>query len=898
MAHSSIPRRRTARRYFYIVALVLLAIAGWLWYLGNRPATIANAQVGTLIDDANTPITGGWQIGEDDNDSTAFNSEKYRLWAYKNFGRDSRTIDYNPGVFCAWYRVPVYDSAGNEIDIRDMTFGGEDSSTIENINSVPDRVTGRLPDVKRMENLIRGLVEVRVNDFKIELFSDRAATNEVDSPYKQKCFGNELNANIASPGSTLADNLNNRPGFLQSQELINAGWLTGIDPTQWPASPSTILNQEPFLVLGNTETGGSGFINHSLELNLWVPDYFDLRNLELKTDNLCDDTAWDTSGGNADFSVWLEGASGSVKLIDETNCDSSTGAYGALGQHELISMGIDISSIGGDLGERNLTTKSASGTQDDIYKRYKIIAQIDVPDSDDGYSNQFRIAVANPTNSYLGIGRTGSDSGGNYRAETALSTSSRLPEVYDRLEVLWETEIYLAADAEKGCSGQENERIGFYDSDYPTVIWNRYNGSSGRPDLKPEIEIYSADRNLFLGNHATTFNYEDTLIFDGYENGRYVAHNDWEYENFTFEFHKIYRLKFRNIDQRTWIQIGLPYDQINALQKCIDRPLVKVYHGGVSAGGRFGSGKTISTCRDDDLSLGPEPAAIYAHAEEGVDGSSAEYSVQARGVIDAFYSGFKSGPAPMPPNRLTFANSADPWGGNFGGELRCMPNWWRETDQLGDSLPDTSLDLSSHANSDIKRFYEPTGGLLSLGTGGTADLALKAVIYVKGDLLITENINNLNQGLSKLNQIKSIYLIVQGNIFIEPNVTQIDAVLIAMPTDFNQATDGRIFTCYIQGVTNNPTVDLHDASAPTSGLAHAGQCIHQLTINGALVARQIRLGRVTSSDPSSPAFINDSYPVSEIINLLPEYYVGTPLLPAHSEWFYNSDSITILPINF
>ena len=914
MAHSSILRRRTVRRYFYIVALVLLATAGWLWYLGSRPAIIANAQVTTaqvttLIGDAATPVTGKWQTGAADNDPDAFHSQKYRLWAFKNFGEEKSTgHDYSfpSRIFCSWNRVDVYDSLGNLIDINDITFYGETSSTVEVIDSAAA--------ADRMDDIARGLAEADtlVNGRSVQLYLDPSGRDsaKVRSPYKKpSCY--DLNVNSGGSGQPLEDNLDSRPDFLLNNGPANSNWFTGVNPAEWSQAKDTILKQTPFLVLGNTTEGGGGFTNHSLELNLWVPADFDLSQLILNTGDLCDGTAWDTgTDSSADFTVSLEWQGGSsIEIIDEQNCASDS-----LGQHDLARRGIDISGVGRPIEERSLTTQFNDIVKSKLYSRYKIIAAIDVPDTTVSYTNQFRIAVANPDNSYLGIGKTDRDTSGSYEYQSALSTSNRLPDEYDRLEVFWETEIYMAADADKGCSGSESERIGFYDSDYPFGTWTRYknvlqawendpNRQGPMPDdMKPKIDVYSADRNLFHAGQAIFSTAPvATLTFDGREDGRDVAHNDWEYENFTFEYDKIYKLHFQNIDQRTWIQIGLPYDQINALQKCIDKPLVKVYYGDVSVGGRFGSGKTVSTCRDDDLSFGSEPPAIYAHAEEGVDGSSAEYTVQARGVIDAFYSGFKYGPAPAPPNRLTFANSDDPWGGNFGGELRCMPNWWRQIDQLGDPLPGADLDLASHAGGNVKRFHEPASGLLSLKTGGNAaDLNLKAVIYVKGDLLISEDINNLNQTLSKLNQIKSIYLIVQGDIFIAPNVTQIDAVLIAMPTDFNQMRNGRIFTCYIANVTDDPAVDLHNATTLGTGQQknHASQCIDQLTINGALVARQIRLGRVTSSDPASSTFISGTYPVSEIINFLPEYYIGTPLLPSHSEWFYNSDSITVLPINF
>ena len=503
----------------------------------------------------------------------------------------------------------------------------------------------------------------------------------------------------------------------------------------------------------------------------------------------------------------------------------------------------------------------------------------------------------------MGIGQTQSDQTGDYKADTALSVSNRLPDAYDRLEILWKTDIYLAADASKGCSGSEVKRIGFYDSDYPTEIWKHY--QSKNPDRKPEVEIYSADRNKFLSGAITQINTQETTLYFNGLNGSDPVHQDkWEYEEFEFEYDKVYELRFRNMDQRTWVQIGLPYDQINALQKCVDKPLVKVYQSDVSVGGRFGSG--INPCRDDDLSLGDPAPGIYAHGLVGLDGSSVEYAVYARGSIDAFYSKFKRGqdPPPDPIQKLTFANdnASDIWGGNWGGQLRCMPDYWRQTQHLGTALGNDKLDLTSLPQNS-ETYYKPLNGVLSLLVPSSLDL--KTAIYVEGDLLITQNIINNSSNLSKLNQINSIYLIVKGDILIDHSVTQIDAVLVAMPSDENHSREGRIYTCYIDGLSDGANINLDSpvelqkkiaSKLAAENIRYAQECVNQLVINSALMARRIHLGRTTSSDSNSPGY--STYPVSEEIYLPIGYFIGTPQLPAYTDWFYKADSITILPVNF
>ena len=874
--------RKSILTYLVGSALALTLLVSAFWYFANRPLPNANAQIGqvtSVIENASTPITGGWQASVDNSDP-----DQYRLWSYKTYGLDEGGNSYPSRVFCYWYRVPVYDTDedGNEflVPISDITFGGETYTQTQTFNNDEGTST--------VESVVGGGVTIEVNG------KQRPDLN----PYRSRC--EDLNV------ATLQNNLLNRNDYLARNVPSNAqdwGWMTGTDPVLWPNSPTTILGQKPFLVLGNNAPGGGGFTNRSLDLNLWIPEDVDIQQaLELTTSNLCDNTTWDANGDNAEISIYLKGQNGRVKIISEADCAQNT--------HSLTGIANLPALIGAPFEKRSLTALSGFRSKDQFYKHYKIEAEIDLgTNTDQHYINQFSLAVSAPDNTYLGIGQTQSDRGGDYISTTALSVSNRLPDEYDRLEIFWQTDIYLAADASKGCAGEETERIGFYDSDYPTEIWKHYVGKN--PDMKPEVDIYSADRNKFLNGEIVRIDtHERKLIFDGQQDGGDVNQDAWEYEEFTFEYDKIYELRFRNIDQRTWIQIGLPFDQINALQKCVDKPLMKIYQSDVSVGARFGSGINIRNCRDDDLSLANPAASIYAHGLAGLNGSSSEYAVYARGEIDAFYSKFKrdQDPPPDPMQELTFANNDANfvWGGHWGGQQRCMPNYWRRVPHLESPLAEANLNLANLAQNS-ETYYQPPlpDEVLSLSAPNN-DLDLKAAVYVEGDLLITSNIINNNANMKQLNEIQSIYLIVQGDIFIDPAVTQIDAVLVAMPSDgVLHSQKGRIYTCYLDNLSAVDSINLdslRELQQKTStkrqaeNVRYAQECVEQLVINGALIARRIHLGRTTSSDSNSPGYA--TYPVAEEIYLRPEYFIGTPQLPTHSDWFYKSDSVTILPVNF
>jgi hypothetical protein len=124
-------------------------------------------------------------------------------------------------------------------------------------------------------------------------------------------------------------------------------------------------------------------------------------------------------------------------------------------------------------------------------------------------------------------------------------------------------------------------------------------------------------------------------------------------------------------------------------------------------------------------------------------------------------------------------------------------------------------------------------------------------------------------------------LIVDGNIFIRPGVTQIDGTY---------AASGSLYTCAITSSTTNPY--------PTTGADYYNQChANPLTVNGALYATTLKLTRIAGtlrdalptdglripntsivnglygSDPSK----TENNGISEYINFTPEVYLANPV---------------------
>lgn len=163
--------------------------------------------------------------------------------------------------------------------------------------------------------------------------------------------------------------------------------------------------------------------------------------------------------------------------------------------------------------------------------------------------------------------------------------------------------------------------------------------------------------------------------------------------------------------------------------------------------------------------------------------------------------------------------------------------------------------------------------------GDTITNGTKKTIYVTGNATIMGNITYASTSWSSEADIPSFYLIVKGNIYIDKNVTQLDGVYIAQPSD---ASNGILYTC-----TNGST--LYNSNVFSNLYTN---CNQQLIINGAVIAKQTRLLRTYGSlrdattPPGRPA---------EKFNFTPEVYMVNPNLPATSTTTTKYDFIASLP---
>ena len=262
----------------------------------------------------------------------------------------------------------------------------------------------------------------------------------------------------------------------------------------------------------------------------------------------------------------------------------------------------------------------------------------------------------------------------------------------------------------------------------------------------------------------------------------------------------------------------------------VDMPYAHFFGLDVSAGGSFANG--------DDKCLASSPPAygIVAFVKGTgplVRGSAVQFGALATGPINGFGSASLRTSLPTARDGLTFANAGAL--GNLGSK-HCVPDYFSTkpatlTNSLTNPVNLTPMFSGLGDPATPKQYwYGAVGGRTAInGFSGANGInkGHRIAIYVTGDVYITEDIK-FKQASSWLNpdDVPSFYLIVKGNIYISPNVAQLDGVYVAQ--------GGTINTC-AKNYGNFPSSELYD------------NCTKQLVVNGAFVAQKVNLYRTFAS---------------------------------------------------
>lgn len=285
------------------------------------------------------------------------------------------------------------------------------------------------------------------------------------------------------------------------------------------------------------------------------------------------------------------------------------------------------------------------------------------------------------------------------------------------------------------------------------------------------------------------------------------------------------------------------------------KPYFRAYGNDVIVGRRFADGTTCNA------RLGSQ--YIRAYTTGSGAGAGVQFASSATGVIEKFmsasmHSGSTGGnEIPKPDSGLTFANTPA-LGNDAGAYAGCMGDYKALAEDLsgGNWESDTTIDNKDDLNNNR--------------------------LFVNGSLTINGNIGSSGTDYYKLSDVKINLIIVKGNIYIDPSVTNIDAILIALPDSGNN--NGIINTC---GTSNTP--DLVTCKSKS------------LTVNGAIMARKIKFNRLigdVSVTTSNEASTSDN--IAEKIIFTPDFFLGllnTKITPPQVG-SYEYDSISSLPPTF
>lgn len=337
------------------------------------------------------------------------------------------------------------------------------------------------------------------------------------------------------------------------------------------------------------------------------------------------------------------------------------------------------------------------------------------------------------------------------------------------------------------------------------------------------------------------------------------------------------------------------------------KPYLKFFGADVNAGGKFNDATTNTACAYEGghAGTGIKTFARNNNPSGTYYGSSVEFAAFSMAEIEGsnteeygFYSASvrRSGQEGL---YLTFAND-DPsvtnpplawhgtwWGGGFSTSPRCIEDYYNTT-RLPGVIPmmGSVLELDKNTGNGIQDTGQyQVNGLVRLTNTSGAQFNSRVTLYVDGDIFIEDNIfydTNFTAGIPYLT------IIANGNIYISPSVTNIDALLIAQPTNLDGSTGGRVYTCAKRiGINFLPFSDVELVSA----------CVNKLTIHGAIIAQQIRFLRTngTVNFASTPELAG-SPGAAEVIDMSPEFYMGTPnFKPRSSNGAPTYNAIQTLP---
>jgi hypothetical protein len=295
-----------------------------------------------------------------------------------------------------------------------------------------------------------------------------------------------------------------------------------------------------------------------------------------------------------------------------------------------------------------------------------------------------------------------------------------------------------------------------------------------------------------------------------------------------------------------------------------------------------GSGRVIGY---NAVDTGPDPDVFV--------GSSGEFGVRARSVIYGFYSDANQPTVKNPDGAgLSFANTgtgvnvtAPNYGGAFGNG-GCITDHYLTAQRSNiPTISGTTANVASLSGSAGTLKQVLVNGDLTLTASNNYNSQVS--VFVNGNVYIEGDISASPANFASANGIPFLGLFVRGNIYVDNDVSRVDGFLVAQPrytVNAFTANTGVIYTC----ATAIGSQVVEDSTSPSELNT---LCANQLTFNGYVIARRIKLLRTNGNISTAPLNQNPS----EIFNAAPEYFLIDELPLNSIDGSYDS-AATLPPI--
>jgi len=262
------------------------------------------------------------------------------------------------------------------------------------------------------------------------------------------------------------------------------------------------------------------------------------------------------------------------------------------------------------------------------------------------------------------------------------------------------------------------------------------------------------------------------------------------------------------------------------------KPYFKVYGGDIVVGKPFVQNGQCSATKTN--------APVTANYFSDGRGAGAQFAISAINKIDANSSMLRlrpSAPPPKTPIDLSFGNYENSNKVSIGSA-------WKDLGAFQGCIADY-----------IEYYNNNKAGFKTLSNTFSKD-SNKNLYYRDGDLSITENINPVSTEWSKIEDIKTNVVIVKGDINIDPDVTELNGIFIALPRD--DGTGGTINTCKVSNDSQQ-----------------FAECNQKLTVFGSFIANDVELRRIKGAKLTATTNEQaNSNNIAEVFQYVPELYIS------------------------